>query len=174
MSIVSSPVVQSLLAQPAAALGGTDLSITLPLTRTLVNEVLEARPAGTPVRELYIDPEAGNFFHVHLTATAPVVGSVSRRITLVPGPPVSFPDQPWLHFKITDGLKFFDKPLINLMRGQIEARLPKGIELTSDYLRIHLPALMTKAGYRSLVPLLRELRLTSEANRLVLSIRIGC
>ena len=162
-----------LLQQPEEHLAGTDGKLTLPLTRSLLNEVLAARPADTPVRELYIDPEAGNRFRVHLSAVAPVVGTVSRRITFVPGPPVTFPDQPWLHFRITEGFRFLDKPLLNLMRSQIEARLPRGIELTGDHLRLHVPALLTKAGYRSLVPLIRELRITSEANRLVVQLHLA-
>lgn len=163
----------ALLAQPATHLAGTDLQITLPLTRALLNEVLEARPANTPVKKLYVDPEAGNRFHVHLSALAPVIGTVSRRLTFAPGPPVSFPNQPWLHLDIVEGFKFLDKPLITLMRSQIEARLPKGIELTSGHLRIHVPALLTQAGFRNLVPLVRNLRLTSEANRLVVRVHLG-
>ncbi|PHK98940.1 hypothetical protein CGL56_05625 [Neolewinella marina] len=157
---------------PAAALAGTDLRISLPLTRSLLNEVLAARPPDTPVQQLLIDPESGNRFRVHLTAHAPVVGSVTRRITFVPGPAVAFPDQPWLRFDIVDGLGFLDRSLISLLQGQIEARLPQGVELTSKYLRLHVPALLTHLGYQQLVPLIRELDLHSEANRLILQLHL--
>jgi hypothetical protein len=169
MSTATNDLLATITNDPQAALSGTDLQFTLPLTRTLLNEVLAARPRNTPISELYIDPDAGNRFRIHLSANAPVVGSVSRRITFVPGPAVHLPGQPWLQFAITDGLKFFDKPLINVLRGQIEARLPKGIELSSSLLRIHVPALITKAGYRNLLPLIKNIQLRSEANRLVLT-----
>jgi hypothetical protein len=162
----------SILEDPAAHIGGTDATLDLCLDRTLLNEALAARPANTPVEELLLDPEAGNLVNLHLQVQAPVIGNVRRRITLRPGPAVSFPDQPWLQLNITAGFKLFDKPIIKLMQGQIADKLPRGIELTSDHLRLHIPALLTSAGYQKLVPLIKELRLTSEANRLVIRLRV--
>jgi hypothetical protein len=153
-------------------LGGTNVSISLPLSRTLLNEILAARPADVPVQELLLDPEAGNLVHLHLEVKAPVIGNVRRRITFRPGPAVSFPGQPWLHLDITDGFRLLDKPIIKLMQSQIAERLPRGIELTSNYLRLHVPALLTSAGYQQLVPLMKSLRLRSEANRLVIEAQI--
>jgi hypothetical protein len=165
-------LVDSVLANPAAALGGTDLSITLPLSRILINKVLSARPAGTPIQEIYLEPLPSNYFRVNLSAMAPVIGIVTRHILLAPGPAVSFPDQPWLRFDIVKGLKFLDKPLINLVRGQLEARLPRGVRVSSDHLHLHVPALLTSLGYQSLVPLLHRLQITSEADRLVLHLHL--
>ncbi len=162
------PPIQALLASPQAHLVGTNMKLTLPLSRNLLNEILAARPADIPVEELLLDPEAGNLFNVHLEVKAPVLGSVKRRISFRPGPAVSFPDQPWLHFDITDGFRLFDKPIIKLMQSQIAERLPRGIELTSNYLRLHVPALLTSAGYQQLVPMIKSLHLRSEANRLVI------
>lgn len=152
---------QALLTDPRRHLAGTDLRVDLALGRNLLNEVLAARPAGTPVEELYVDPEGDNLFNLHLAVRAPVVGNVRRKITFQPGPAVSFPDQPWLTLRITDGFRLLDKPVIKLMRGQLAERLPAGVELTSDYLRLHVPALLTAGGYQSLVPLIRQLALVS-------------
>ncbi|CAH0999501.1 hypothetical protein LEM8419_00801 [Neolewinella maritima] len=172
MPTFSNPAVATAFRDPTGSFAGTDVRIALPLTRNLLNEVLAARPSGTPITELYIDPEAGNQFRVHLAANAPVVGRVTRRITLVPGPAVTFPAQPWLQFAITDGLKFFDKPLINLVQGQVERRLPKGVDVSSSRIRIHVPALMTHLGYQAFVPLLHKIQITSEANRLQLHLHL--
>ena len=161
-----------LLSQPAAALAGTDLTLRLPLDRTLINTALAQRPPDTPLEQLYVDPDPGNQLHVHLAADAPLIGMVERRITLMPGPPVSFPDQPWLQFDIVDGFRFLDKPLIKLLSGQLEERLPRGVELTTKYLRLHLPALLTAAGHQPLVPLIRHLRLVSENDKLVVELRL--
>ena len=168
---MSAPI-DNLLAEPQRHLAGTDARLTLPLTRSLLNEILAARPADTPVEELYVDPEPGNLFNLHLEVKAPVVGRVRRKITFRPGPPVRFPDQPWLQLTFTDGFRLLDKPLIRLMQGQIADRLPRGVELTSKYLRLHVPALLTAAGYQPLVPLIRELRLVSEEDRLVLGVHV--
>ncbi len=172
MPLTDSSTLTALIDQPAASLAGTDLQIYLPLTRVLLNEILAARPTNTPVRELLIDPNARNRFRVHLTAQAPIVGTVSRQILFAPGMPVSFPDQPWLEFRIEEGLRFLDRSLINVLQGQLEKRLPRGIELSSKNLRIHVPALMTHLGYQRLVPLIRSLEVKSEASRLILNLHL--
>ncbi|WP_116125671.1 hypothetical protein [Lewinella sp. IMCC34183] len=172
MSAFPANLVAAALDNPSAALAGTDLRITLPLTRALLNELLAARPANTPVRELLIDPNARNCFRVFVKAQAPVLGTVSRQILFAPGLPVSFPDQPWLRFDIKDGLGFLDRSLISLLQGMIESKLPKGVELTSNYLRLHVPALMTDLGYQQLVPLVQLLSVKSEANRLILDLHL--
>ena len=164
--------VAALLADPQRHLAGTDARLTLALSRTLINEILAARPPDTPVEELFIDPDAANFFNLHLRVKAPVIGSVRRKLTIQPGPPVSFPEQPWLQFNITDGFKLLDKPIIKVMQGTIADRLPRGVELTSSYLRLHVPALLTAAGYQQLVPLLEELRLSSSEDVLNLLIHL--
>lgn len=86
--------------------------------------------------------------------------------------PVSFPDQPWLEFRIEEGLGFLDRSLISVLQGQIERRLPRGIELTSKNLRIHVPGLLTHLGYQRLVPLIQSLEVKSEANRLLLNLHL--
>lgn len=162
----------TILEDPAAHLGGTDATLELQLERSLLNEILAARPADTPVEELLLDPEANNLANLHLRVDAPVVGDIRRKLTLRPGPAVSFPDQPWFQLDITDGFRLFDKPVIKLLQGQIANKLPRGVEFTSSHLRLHVPALLTAAGYQQLVPLIKELRLVSEANRLVLRLRV--
>lgn len=159
-----------LLLSPGTDLAGTDLRITLPVSRTLLNEILAARPAGTPVRQLLLDPDEGNLAQLHLEVKAPVVGTVRRKLTLRPGGPVSFPHQPWLRVDITDGFRLFDKPVIHLIRGQLADKLPQGVELTANYLRLHVPALLTAAGYQAVVPLIKRLQLEAKANRLVLTL----
>lgn len=161
------------LRNPSTALAGTDLRIHLPLDRALVNKLLAERPSGTPVRELYLDPDPNGQLHVHIGIDVPVVGRQERRLTLVPGPAVRFPEQPWLEFAITDGFRFLDKPLIGLLRGQLEKRLPRGVEFSADALRLHVPALLTGAGRQELSPLIQELRVTSADNRLVLDLHLS-
>jgi hypothetical protein len=171
MSDLSKPL-KLLLSTPLKHLAGTDAVITLPLGRGLLNEILAARPDDVPIDELLLDPDGDNIVHLHLEVQAPVVGRVRRRISFRPGAAVSFPDQPWLYLEITGGFKLFDKPIIKLMQGQIADRLPSGIELTSDHLRLHIPALLTAAGYQPFVPLIKKLQLRSETNRLVLTLHI--
>ncbi|NJC25370.1 hypothetical protein [Neolewinella antarctica] len=160
--------IKALLEAPRDHLAGTDMWIKLPLGRTLINEVLAARPPDTPVKDLFMDPDPGNLIHIHLEAAAPVVGSIRRRLTFKPGPAVTFPDQPWLHLDITEGFKFMDKPVIRLLQSTIEKKLPKGIEFSSDYLRIHVPAMLTKAGYQKLVPLIRHLEIRGGDDQIIL------
>lgn len=166
------PPLQVLLDNPSAHLEGSNVKIDLGLGRTLLNEILAARPTETPVKELLLDPEADNTINLHLAVKASIIGQVKRRITLRPAGPVVFPQQPWLHLDIIDGFRFMDKPIIKMMQGQIAEKLPKGIELTADHLRFHIPALLTAAGYQKLVPLIKHLQLRSEANRLVIELHL--
>lgn len=163
---------ETLLAKPASYLSGTDLKIELPLGRSLVNQILEARPEDVPLEELSIDPLPHNEFVLHLGLHAPVIGRVKRAITFSSTASVSFPDQPWLHLDIIDGFKLFDKPILKLLHGQLSERLPKGVELTTEYLRVHLPALLTAADQQALVPLLHKLALRSEDKQLILHLQI--
>ncbi|MBC6996750.1 hypothetical protein QWY85_04315 [Neolewinella lacunae] len=170
MSASPAPL-QALLEKPTVHLAGTDATLRLHLSRNLLNEILAARPPDTPVQELLLDPDDGQA-HLHLEVQVPVLGTVHRRITLRPGPAVCFPDQPWLEFVITDGFKLFDKPILKLMQGQIDERLPRGIELSAEHLRLHIPALLTAAGYQPLVPLLHRLEIQSVSNQLILTLHL--
>ena len=164
--------VSTLQTDPAYHLAGTDLRLHLRLARPLLNEVLDARPPDTPVKKLFLDPENGNLAHLHLSIDAPVVGSINRKLTLRPGAAVTFAGNPWLHIDIVDGFRFLDKPVIRLMQNQIAEKLPPGIELTSNYLRLHVPALLKNAGYQAFIPLLQSVQVRSEANALTLDVRL--
>jgi hypothetical protein len=84
MPILPQPLA-TILENPEAHIGGTDVTFDLNLGRAFLNKVLAARPADTPVEELLLDPEAGNLVNLHLQVQAPVIGNVRRRITLQPG-----------------------------------------------------------------------------------------
>lgn len=163
---------EALLADPARYLAGTDLNVRLPLGQGLLNTVLDARPEDVPVEHLSLEPLGHNQFILNLEVQAPVVGRVRRAITFSSTGTVSFPDQPWLHLDIVDGFKLFDKPILKLLHGQLAERLPKGVELTTDYLRVHVPALLTAADQQGLVPLIHQLALRSEPQRLIVSLQI--
>lgn len=164
-------LLQAILANPEH-LAGTDVRLTTTVSSALLNEVLDTRPPNTPVKGLFLDPEEGNLVHLHLAVKAPVVGDVKRRLTLRPGGPVSFPDQPWLHIDIIDGFRLLDKPIIKLMQGQIDGRLPKSLQITSKHLRLHVPALLRIMELEALTPLIKHLQIRSKANQLELTLHI--
>jgi hypothetical protein len=163
---------EAILTNPTRYLSGTDLKIKLPLGRPLLNAILEARPDDVPVEELLLDPLDDNKFVLHLEVQAPVIGRVRRAITFSSKRTVLFPEKPWLHLDIINGFKLFDKPILKLLHGQLTERLPKGVELTTEYLRIHLPTLLSAAGQEAIIPLLHRLALRSEQHRLLLYLHI--
>ena len=165
--------VTALQTAPATHLAGTDLRVHLVLGRNLLNILLAQRPSDTPVRELFVDPDPDNQLHVQLAAVVPVIGRVSRRLTLVPGPAVELPGQPWLHFQITDGFRFLDKPLIGLMEGQIRDRLPAGVELTSNYLRLDVGELLRAGGKEAYASSIRGLQLSRHDDELHLDLHLN-
>ena len=164
--------VTALQTAPATHLAGTDLRVHLVFGRSLLNIALAQRPSDTPVRELFVDPDPDNQLHVQLAAVVPVIGRVSRRLTLVPGPPVELPGQPWLQFRITDGFKFLDKPLIALMEGQIRDRLPAGVKLTSSYLQLNVVQLLQSSGKGAYASSIRSLQLSSHDDELHLDLHL--
>ncbi|MEL6274600.1 MAG: hypothetical protein AAFU03_05835, partial [Bacteroidota bacterium] len=80
--------------------------------------------------------------------------------------------QNWLHFDIVDGLRFFDKPLINLGKGIIAEKLPGGVELSSERLSIHFSQLVNSLGYGYLVPIIAAARLGSERDTLIFNLHL--
>ncbi|MEM6769226.1 MAG: hypothetical protein AAF597_01470 [Bacteroidota bacterium] len=164
-------LLEVLQANPAH-LSGTDVRLAIPISRRLLNEVLAARPAEVPIDQLLLNPEANNTVRLHLAVRAPVIGAVKRQLTLRPAGPVSFPQQPWLHVDIVDGFKLFDKPVINLLQRQIDEKLPKSLQITPDYLRLHIPALLKSLGYQAFVPLIKRLKLEARDNQLVVLVHV--
>lgn len=168
-------MIEKLLARLKAGdysgLRGTDLAISLPVSARLINELLAARPAG-PVQHLHLQLLSENRAILQLGIDAPVIGLTQRELALRIRGDITPGSADWLHLDIEDGLRLFDKPIINLAQGLIEERLPKGVDLNSKRLSIHFSQLMHSLGYGYLLPILAAARLESKSNALVINLHL--
>ncbi|MGB3547487.1 MAG: hypothetical protein WBA17_10965 [Saprospiraceae bacterium] len=156
-----------------AALGGTDLRFDLHLSTQLLNLAI-APPADAPIDDLRLRLTDDGRAVVFLAAGVPILGVQTRQIEFYLTDATYNRDEQdeWLRFRIASGLKMIDKPLIGLLRGQIEKNLPAGIQLTSSELSLHVPRLLTGLGYGYLLPLLAGIQLTSHADKLSIQLHL--
>lgn len=153
-------------------LQGTDLSIEVPVSVTLIQEVLDNRPAAGPLKELSIQLLNQNRAIISLAADAPVLGQIRRELSLQLSGEYKRASGGLIAFDIVDGLKMFDKPVINLLQGQVESRLPDGIEFNAKRVSIELPKLLNALGYGYLLGLLAGGKLETRNNQLVLFLHL--
>ena len=156
-----------------ADLAGTNLAISLPVSEGLLQEVLDARPPDTPVKELKVQLLADNSAVLQLAVDAPVVGITRRTLRLTLRGTVESGRQDWLHFDITDGLRFLDKPLLGIVGKLLADKLPGGVKLDSDTLSIHLGEMLNKAGLGYIYPAVSAARLESRQGQLVINLHVN-
>jgi len=164
-------ILQRLKAGDFSGLSGTDIAISLPISGSFVQTILTEQ-VKDPLKGLSLRLMAEDRCILNLAVDAPVVGLTQRELALeihgdiIPG------QQDWLHFDIVDGLKFFDKPLINLGKGMIAEKLPGGVELSSKRLSIHFSQLFGSLGFGYLLPAIAAARLNSERETLILHLHL--
>jgi hypothetical protein len=164
-------LLQRLQAGDLSGLSGTDLLVRLPISQKLLNTALAARPAS-PVQDIRLELLADNRALLHLEVEAPIVGRTRRELHLRINGDLRPGERDTLDFDIIDGLKLFDKPIIQFARGVIEQQLPAGIELNSKRLRIHFSRLVTALGYGYVLPLINAARLESYPEQLQLLLHL--
>jgi hypothetical protein len=155
-----------------ADLAGTNLAISLPISEGLLQEVLDARPPDTPVKELKVQLLADSEAILHLAVDAPVIGMTNRTLRLKLRGTVEPGRQDWLHFDITDGLRFFDKPLLGIVGKLVADKLPGGVRLDSNTLSIHHGEMLNKADIGYLYPAVSAARLESRQGQLVVNLHL--
>ncbi len=173
MSTLPEHFLQHLQNNGPAALAGTDLHFDLHLGTELLN-VLIAPPATAPIDDLRLRLTDDGRAVVFLAAGVPIIGVQTRQIEFYLTDATYSRDEKdeWLRFHIASGLKIFDKPLINLLRGQIEKNLPAGIQLTTSELSLHVPRLLKGLGYGHLLPILAGIELTAHTDKLSLQLHL--
>lgn len=151
-----------------SGLAGTNLALELPISGQLFQQLMDARPAGGPIQRLNFRFLDGNRAIIDLAADAPVVGTINRELALVLHGEYDRQQGGLIYFDIVDGLKLFDKPVINLLQGAVEKKLPAGIELNSKRISIDFPRLLTDLGHGYLLGLIAGAKMETRADRLVL------
>lgn len=151
-----------------SGLAGTNAALELPVSGAFFQQLMDARPAGGPIRRLNFQFLEGNRALVDLAAEAPVIGTLSRQLALSLHGEYDRQSGGLIYFEIIDGLKLFDKPVINLLQGMVERKLPAGIDLSSKQIVIDFPRLLTGLGHAYLLGLIAGAKLETRADQLVL------
>lgn len=155
-----------------SGLDDTNLALELPVSESLFQEIMDARPPGGPLKKLGFQFLDNNRALVQLSARVPVLGVVSRTLALQVGGEYERGRAGLLRFEIVDGLKMLDKPIINLLQSQVEKRLPAGIDLNARIVTIDLPKLLNALGQKHLLGLIAGAKLGSRTNQLVIFLHL--
>ena len=145
-------------------LRGARVAATIPISERLVNEIVTASlPRSVPVREVRVQPLAGDAFAVRLVPRAALLPALSLRLEIIQQP--ELPSTPVLVLRMATmgalfGLASAAFPIAGL--------LPPGVRLDGDRIMLDLAALAARAGAADLLPHLASLRVNTEDGRVVL------
>lgn len=165
-------LLQRLQTGDLSGLEGTDLALEVPISVRLIQEVLDSRSADGPLEELSLELLNKNRAILSFAADAPVIGVVRRELSLELRGEYDQTTGGHIVFDIVDGLKLFDKPIINLLQGQVESKLPAGISLNAKQIAIQPAQLLNALGYGYLETVLTSGKLETRQNQLVVFLHL--
>ena len=163
--LVLARALEQLRASHFADLKGARVSLSIPVSQRLLNELVTAViPASAPVRELTVTPRASNVLDVRarvskLDFLPPI------KVTLEIEQQPRLPDTPL-------GLRLRSFPGLTAMAGSLlsPTALPRGVRLDGDHLFVDVGQLLEGAGYGDLVPLIERLHVATDEGRLIVDI----
>ena len=161
-----SKLLESLQASGFRDLAGAHLSATIPIGERLLNEIVGAvLPPSAPVRDVIVQPQAGNRLSVRVKlARLDFLPPITLALAIERQP--ELPASPALVLRIAGlpGLLGFAGPLL------VNPKLPPGVRLDGDRLTVDLAALLAHHGQGELLSYLERLHVTSEAGRLLVDL----
>ena len=150
-------------------LSGTTFSAEIYVSERLINEAISGsmRPGG-PVREIRVQPLAGNAFAVRLVPRASLLPSITLRVEI--DRQAELPSSPVLVLRLATlggllGLAGSALPLGTLM--------PPGVRLQGDRILVDLRAIAADHGAADFMEHLRQLRVNTDDGRVVLQVEVG-
>lgn len=162
-------VLETLRASGFGDIAGARVTATVPLTEELLNEIIAAcLPAPGAIRTLTVHPRADNRLGVRVKFARPEFAPpLSATLALERQP--QLPAHPQFELRVMGlpGLLAFAAPLVS-----IQSLLPPGIHLERDRVRVDLAALLLRHGQADLLGYLEDFRLTAEAGRLLIDVRV--
>lgn len=142
---------------------GTQIAASVPVSARLINELVAATlPAGAPVREVSIRPEAGNRFSVRITPRASLLPPLTLRLEIEQQP--DLPAFPVLVMRMKTMGGLFGLASAALPIGNM---LPPGVRLDGERILVDLGALAADRGFGDLLTYVRRLTVNSEDGRVI-------
>jgi hypothetical protein len=151
-----------------ADIHGSDISLTIPLTDRIVNELVAAAlPPGGKVREVQLQAQANN----QIAAKVGWSGFAllpSITVTLVIEGQPALPEHAVLTLRLSNTSKF-----VGLAASTLPAmvKLPPGINLVEDRIAIDLRQVRAAQGFGQWLPYLTHLNITTLPGTVVLHLR---
>jgi len=155
------PRFQTLIEREQAAgfrgLAGSEVYATIKLSAELINGAIEAlTPSTSAVRQLTVQPRAGNAIDVRVEVSQPVVPTIN--VTAVIDRQPQLPDDPVLVLRLTGGASMvrFLAPAIANMNV-----LPPGVRLDAERLFVDLRAQLQQLGQESFLAFVQEMEVAA-------------
>jgi hypothetical protein len=161
---------EQLRATGFADVRGARLSLSIPISERLLNEVVVAAiPASAPVRDVTVTPGPAN--RIQVRGRMAKLGFLPpMTVTLEIEQQPALPDTPL-------ALRVRSFPGLTSMAGSLlsPSTLPRGVRLDGDRLLVDVRQLLERAGYAELLPLIERMHVASEEGRLIVDLdaRVG-
>ena len=158
-------VIDRLRGSGFAEVKGARASLSIPVSEAILNELITAAlPAGGPLRDLHVRPQAGNRLAVRARAS---------RLDFLPPMTISLqiegqpqlPDTPLV-------VRILSMPGLLSVAGSMlsPGSLPPGIRLERDRVLVDVRQLLEGKGFAEIVPLIERLQVSSEEGRLLIDV----
>ena len=158
-------ILERLRASGFAEVKGARASLSIPVSEAILNELITAAlPAGGPLRDLHVRPQAGNRLAVRARAS---------RLDFLPPMTISLqiegqprlPDTPLV-------VRILSMPGLLSVAGSMlsPGSLPPGIRLERERVLVDLRQLLEGKGFAAIVPLIERLQVSSEEGRLLIDV----
>jgi hypothetical protein len=158
-------VLERLRASGFAEVKGARASLSIPVSEAILNELITAAlPAGGPLRDLHVRPQAGNRLAVRARAS---------RLDFLPAMTISLqiegqprlPDTPLV-------VRILSMPGLLSIAGSMlsPGSLPPGIRLERERVLVDVRQLLEGKGLAEIVPLIGSLQVSSEEGRLLIDV----
>lgn len=163
-----SELVRRLQATGFRDLSGTRIVATVPVSEQLVNEVVAATlPRTISVRDVRVQPLAGDAFSVRITPRIALLPSITLRLEIVEQPALPGSALLVLRLATMGGLLGLAGAL------PIANMLPPGVRLDGDRIVVDLRVLAAQQGAAELMDHLAALRVNTQEGRVVLHMDIA-
>ena len=150
-------------------LAGTRFSGSIPVSERLINELVAGSiPRDAPVREVRVQPLDADAFSIRVSPRAALLPSLTLRLDIdqqpqMPGSPVLV-----LRMATMGGLLGLASAALPVAR-----MLPPGVRVDGDRILVDLGAMAVQRGAQDLLRHVTQLRVNTEAGRVVLRIDLA-
>jgi hypothetical protein len=151
-----------------SGLSGSDVRAAIRISTSLLNEALALYVSSSAaVRELTVQPRAGNRFNVNLKVAKPLVPPINVTVVIERQPELPVDPTLVLHLTGIGGLMRFLAPAI----ASFASGLPPGIRLDGDRVFVDLLEVLRAYGEAELLPLAEEMAIGTDEGHVLVVVR---